>query len=108
MKNEEIRKLQNHFDNGIKEGLQAKVHYQNGDRVHLKGTNVNGTVIAVIFKDNRSYPYLKIKWDNIPVEPENCKNLYDPFDVTKEIKIKHKEEKKKKVYDNFYLNEKNK
>lgn len=104
MKKEEIRKLQNHFNNGIKEGIQAKVHYQNGDRVHLKGTNVNGNVIAVIFKDDRSYPYLKIKWDNVPVEPENCKNFYDPFDVTKEIKIKHKEEKKKKVYENFYLN----
>ena len=37
MKKEEIRKLQNHFDNGIKEGIQTKVHYQNGDRVHLKG-----------------------------------------------------------------------
>lgn len=112
MKKEEIRKLQNHFNNGIKEGFQAKVHYKNGDRVHLKGTNVNGTIIAVIFKDDRSYPYLKIKWDEIPVEPENCKKFYDPFDVTKEIKpnliIFHVEEKKKKVYENFYLNEKNK
>ena len=67
MKKEEIRKLQNHFNNGIKEGVQAKVHYQNGDRVHLKGKCLNGTIIAVIFKDDRSYPYLKIKWDNVPV-----------------------------------------
>lgn len=88
MKEEDIKKLQRHFNAGIKEGFQAKVHYQNGDRVHLKGTNVNGTVIAVIFKDDRSYPYLKIKWDNIPVDYEVQKLLnkkfYDPFDVIKE------------------------
>lgn len=102
-----IRKIQNHFDNGIKEGIQAKVHYQNGDRVHLKGTIVNGTIKAVIFKEDRSYPYLKIEWDNIPVNYEVQKLLdkkfYDPFDIVKEIKQKHKEEKKKKVYENFYL-----
>lgn len=89
MKKEEIRKLQNHFNNGIKEGIQGKVHYKNGDRVYLKGTNVNGTIIAVIFKDDRSYPYLKIKWDKIPVEPKDCKKFYDPFDVMKEIKPNH-------------------
>lgn len=105
MKKEEIRKLQNHFNNGIKEGIQAKVHYQNGDRVHLKGTNTNGVIIAVIFKDDRSYPYLKIKWDTTPCEPGKAKMLYDPFDVVKEVKPKHKEEKKKKIYENFYLNE---
>lgn len=108
--NVEIRKLQNHFNNGIKEGVQAKVHYQNGDRVHLKGTNVNGTIIAIIFKDDRKYPYLKIKWDNVPVNYEIQKKLekkfYDPFDVVKEIKPKHKEERKKKTYENFYLKEK--
>lgn len=113
MGKEEIRKLQNHFNNGIKEGFQAKVYYQNGDRVHLKGTNVNGTVIAVIFKDDRKYPYLKINWDSFntndsTVFEKTQKKFYDPFDVVKEIKIKHKEEKKKKVYENFYLNEKNK
>ncbi len=105
-----IRKIQNHFDNGIKEGIQAKVHYQNGDRVHLKGTNVNGTIIAVIFKDDRKYPYLKIKWDNVAVNYDTQikleKKFYDPFDITKEIQMKHKEEKKKKVYENFYLKEK--
>ena len=85
MEKEKIRKLQNHFNNGIKEGIQAKVHYQNGDRVHLKGTNVNGTVIAVIFKDDRKYPYLKIKWDTTPCEPGKAKLLYDPFDVVKEL-----------------------
>lgn len=107
MKKEEIRKLQNHFNNGIKEGIQAKVHYSVNDRVHLKGTKVNGTIIAVIFKEDRSYPYLKIKWDNLSYDEELyvSKKLYDPFDVTKEIKLKHKEEKKKKVYENFYLNE---
>lgn len=112
MKKEDIRKLQNHFNNGIKEGIQAKVHYSVGNRVHLKGTNVNGTITAVIFKDNRSYPYLKIKWDNIAVNYDMQikleKKYYDPFDVTKEIQVKHKEEKKKKVYTNFYLSEKNK
>lgn len=109
--NVEIRKLQNHFNNGIKEGIQAKIHYQNGDRVHLKGTNVNGTVIAVIFKDDRKYPYLKINWDSFhtndsTVFEKTQKKFYDPFDVVKEIKPKHKEEKKKKVYENFYLKEK--
>ena len=78
----------------------------------MKGTNVNGTIVAVIFKDDRNYPYLKIKWDNIPVNYEVQKLLdkkfYDPFDITKEIQVKYKEEKKKKVYENFYLNEKNK
>lgn len=71
----------------------------------MKGTNVNGVIVGVIFKEDRSYPYLKIKWDNIPVNPEDCKNYYNPFDVVKEIKSKHKEEKKKKTYENFYLNE---
>jgi len=113
MNKEEIRKLQNHFDNGIKEDVQAKVHYSVNDRVHLKGTNVNGTVIAVIFKDYRKYPYLKINWDSFhtndsAVFEKTQKKFYDPFDVVKEIKLKHKEEKKKKVYENFYLNEKNK
>ena len=48
----------------------------------------------------------KIKWDNVPVNPEDCKKFYDPFDVVKEIKMKYKEEKKKKVYENFYLKDK--
>ena len=65
----------------------------------------NGIILAVIFKEDRSYPYLKIKWDSIPVEPEKCKKFYDTFDVTKEIKLKNKVEKKKKTYENFYLNE---
>lgn len=103
--NIDVKKLQRHFDNGIKEGVQAKVLYEVGDRVHLKGTNTNGMILAVIFKDNRTFPYLKIKWDSIPVEPEKCKKFYDPFDVVKEIKIECKQEKKKKVYENFYLNE---
>lgn len=106
MKREEIRKLQNHFNNGSKDGIQAKVHYEVGDRVHLKKTTLNGTVLAVIFKDDRKFPYLKIKWDNVPADSENCKKFYDPFDVVKEIKIKYKEEKKKKVYENFYLKDK--
>ena len=102
----EIRKLQNHFNNGIKDGFQAKIHYSVGDRVHLKGTNVNGVITAVVFKNVRSYPYLKIKWDRILVEPAQCKNFYDPFDIVKEIKPKRKEEKEKKIYENFYLKEK--
>lgn len=107
MKKEEIRKLQNHFNNGIKEGIQAKVYYSVGDRVHYRKSryNINGTVTAVIFKDDRSYPYLKIKWDTTPCEVGSVKKFYDPFDVVKEIKPKHKEEKKKKIYENFYLNE---
>lgn len=106
MKNEEIRRLQNHFNNGVKEGIQAKIHYSVGDRVHLKGTNTNGVIVGVIFKDDRSYPYLKIKWDTTLCEPGKAKMLYDPFDVVKEIKPKHKEEKKKKIYENFYLKDK--
>lgn len=101
----DVKKLQRHFNDGTKDGFQAKVHYQVNDRVHLKGTKVNGTVLAVVFKDDRNYPYLKIKWDAIPAEPEKCKKFYDPFDVTKEIMLKCKQEKKKKVYENFYLNE---
>lgn len=101
----EIRKLQNHFDYGIKDGVQAKVHYQIGDRVHLKGTKVNGVITGIIFKDDRAYPYLKIKWDSIPIEPENCKKFYDPFDIVKEIKKEEKRKKEKKVYVNFYLEE---
>lgn len=92
----ELRKLQNHFDRGVKEGFQAKIHYSVGDRVHLKGTNINGVVTTVIFKEDRSYPYLKIKWDTIPEIPEKIKSLYDPFDIVKEIKPKHKEEEKKR------------
>ena len=112
MKKEEIRKLQNHFNNGIKEGFQAKTYYSVGDRVHLKKSKSNGVVTAVIFKEDRNYPYLKIKWDSVLCE--STKDLYDPFDVTKEIKpnhiIFHVEEKKrkKKVYENFYLLEKTK
>lgn len=101
----DVKKLQRHFNNGVKDGFQAKVHYQVNDRVHLRGTKVNGTVLAVVFKEDRNYPYLKIKWDTIPAEPEKCKSFYDPFDVTKEIVLKCKQEKKKKVYENFYLNE---
>lgn len=102
MENKEIRKLQNHFNNGIKEGYQAKVYYSVGDRVHLKGTNVNGVVIGVIFKDDRNYPYLKIKWDE---KLETEKKFYDPFDVVKEIKKEEKRKKEKKTYVNFYLEE---
>ncbi len=105
MKKEEIRKLQNHFNNGSKDGYQAKVHYSVGDRVHLKGTTVNGVILGVIFKEDRSYPYLKIKWDNIPTNPENCKNYYNPFDITKEIKRNNITKKQKKEYHNFYLEE---
>lgn len=90
MGNKEIRKLQNHFNAGKKEGYQAKVLYSVNDRVHLKGTNVNGIITGVVFKDDRNYPYLKIKWDDVPSEPEKCKNYYDPFDVTKEIPKKEK------------------
>ena len=107
MKKFELRKLQNHFDNGTKEGFQAKIHYSVGDRVHLKGTNINGVVTAVIFKEDRSYPYLKIKWDTTPAIPEKIKSSYNPFDIVKEIKLKHKEEKKKKIYKNFYLEMRN-
>lgn len=110
MKREEIRKLQNHFNNGVKEGFQAKVHYSVGDRVHLKGTKMNGTVTAVVFKEDRSYPYLRIKWDDLSYD-ENLvisKKFYDPFDVTKEVKSKPKYKHEKKVYENFYLNERRK
>lgn len=100
---EEIRRLQNHFNAGKKDGFQAKVYYSVNDRVHLKSTNVNGIITGVIFKEDRSYPYLKIKWDNVPVEPEKCKTFYDPFDVVKEIKYQHKEKKQGKEYHNFYL-----
>lgn len=107
--NSEIRKLQNHFNNGMKEGYQAKIYYSIGDRVHLKGTNINGVIIGVIigviFKEDRSYPYLKIKWDS---ECENVKKFYDPFDVVKEIKLKPRHKKEKKVYENFYLKERKK
>lgn len=102
MERNEIRKLQNHFDYGTKDGFQAKVHYSVGDRVHLKGTNVNGKILAVIFKDDRNYPYLKIKWDE---KPESEKKFYDPFDVVKEIKKEEKRKKEKKTYVNFYLEE---
>lgn len=105
MKKEEIRKLQNHFNNGIKEGFQTKIYYSVGDRVHLKGTKVNGKIIAVIFKDDRNYPYLKIKWDE---KLETEKKFYDPFDIVKEIKIERREKKEKKVYENFYLQERKK
>lgn len=50
MDKREIKKLQNHFDNGIKEGFQAKIYYSVGDRVHLKGTKVNGTVFSCCFQ----------------------------------------------------------
>ena len=63
----------------LKKVIRQKVYYSVGDRVHLKGTNVNGVIAGVIFKDDRSYPYLKIKWDTIPVNPEDCKNLNIPF-----------------------------
>lgn len=104
MKREEIKRLQNHFDAGIKDGYQAKVHYSVGDRVHLKGTKANGVITGVVFKDDRNYPYLKIRWD-IPVENE--KKFYDPFDVAKEVKNGKKISKQKKVYKNFYMEERN-
>lgn len=104
---EEIRRLQNHFNAGKKDGFQAKVYYSVNDRVHLKGTNVNGIITGVIFKEDRSYPYLKIKWDDIPVNYEIQKRLekkfYDPFDIVKEIKCERKEKKQGKEYRNFYL-----
>lgn len=80
---DKIRKLQNHFNNGLKEGIQAKVHYFVGDRVHLKGTNVNGTQLHVNQKNKKCYMTL--------------------FDVVKEIKYQHKEKKRGKEYHNFYL-----
>ena len=67
---------------------------------------MNRTVLTVIYKDDRKFPYLKIKWDNVSADSENCKKFYDPFDVVKEIKMKYKEEKKKKVYENFYFKDK--
>lgn len=103
MKREEIKRLQNHFDAGTKDGFQAKVHYSVNDRVHLKGTKANGVITGVVFKDDRNYPYLKIRWD-IPVENE--KKFYDPFDVVKETKVTKGFAKQKKVYNNFYLEEK--
>ena len=51
---------------------------------------------------------MKIKWDKTPFVDVKSQKFYDPFDVVKEIQVKHKEEKKKKVYENFYLNEKKK
>ena len=87
MKREDIKRLQNHFDAGIKDGYQAKVHYSAGDRIHLKGTKVNGVITGVIFKDDRTYPYLKIKWD---ITVSDGKKYYDPFDVAKEVKTDKK------------------
>ena len=104
----DLRKLQRHFNNSEKDGFQVKVHYQVNDRVHLKGTNVNGLIVGIIFKDDRSYPYLKIKWDDVPANYETQKKLdkkfYDPFDIVKEIKLE-KYVKEKKIYENFYLKE---
>lgn len=102
MKREDIKRLQNHFDAGIKDGYQAKVHYSVGNRVHLKGTKINGVITGVIFKNDRTYPYLKIKWD-IPVN--DGKKYYDPFDVVKEVNSDKKTVRQKKVYRNFYLEE---
>ena len=104
MNYKDLRKLQNHFNSGTKEGFQAKIHYQPGDRVHLKGKNVNGVIVGVIFKDDRSYPYLKIKWDKTPFVDIKSQKFYDPFDIVKEVKLE-KYKKEKKVYKNFYLEE---
>lgn len=109
MNYKDLRKLQNHFNNGTKEGFQAKVHYQSGDRVHLKGTKVNGEIIAVIFKPDRKFPYLKINWDSFNTDDAEVfektqKKFYDPFEVVKEIRLE-KHTKEKKVHENFYLKE---
>lgn len=61
-------------------------------------------ITGVVFKDDRNYPYLKIRWD-IPVENE--KKFYDPFDVAKEVKTDKKTVRQKKVYRNFYMEERN-
>lgn len=100
-----IKKLQNHLNNSIdnlEEGaFKAKTFFEIGDRVHLKNSFNNGTVLGVFFKKDRNYPYLRIKWD---IEPVEHKQFYDPFEIVKEIKIKNKSIKKKKIYDNWYVN----
>ena len=104
----DIKKLQNHLNNSNdtleKGAFKAKTFFEVGDRVHLKNSYNNGTVLGIIFKKDRKYPYLKIKWD---IEPSEHKQFYDPFEITKEIKIKKTAGKVKKVYDNWYVNNHN-
>lgn len=92
----DIRKLQNYFNYGVK----AKVFYQVNDRVHLKGTRINGIIQGVVFKKDRSFPYLKIQWDKTP---DNPKEFYDPFDIVKEDSKRNNTKPVKKNYDNFYM-----
>lgn len=102
MDKKKLFNLQNHFDSGIKDGYQASRKYKVNDRVHLKGTVCNGIIQSVVFREDRTYPYLKIKWD-IKVPIENVKTWYDPFDVVPEVKQKQKKSKTKKEYHNDYL-----
>ena len=70
--NKDVRRLANHFTKGT--------HlWQRGERVRLRKTSTTGTIIDILFKKDRTYPYLKIKWDT-PVAEE--KKFYDPFDIT--------------------------
>lgn len=102
MDKKDLQKLQNHFNNGSKDGFQATRKYSVNDRVHLKGTNCNGTITSVVFKTDRAYPYLKIKWDTkVPIEL--VKTWYDPFDIIPEEKKKQYQSKDKKQYHNCYL-----
>ena len=95
MNKKDLHRLQNHFDAGIKDGYQASRKYKVNARVHLKGTMCNGTVQSVVFRDDRAYPYLKIKWDTkVPIE--YVKTWYDPFDVVPEVKQKQKNLKLRK------------
>lgn len=101
------KQLQNHLNNSYdaseKNAYSAKRYYKQGDRVHLKGTAVNGEITGVVFKEDRKYPYLRIKWDTAV---ENEKKYYDPFDITLES-IKPKIiTKAKKPYINHYLESK--
>lgn len=91
-----IKKLQNKMNNS---GLPV-YRYKQGDRVHLKGTDINGSVISVVFKDDRKFPYIKVKWDK---DPDVMKRFYDPHELTMEVV---KDKPKKKVYDNWYVKEK--
>lgn len=61
MNKKELQKLQNHFDNGSKDGFQVNRRYAVNDRIHLKDSICNGIITNVVFKEDRAYPYLKIK-----------------------------------------------
>lgn len=93
----DIKRLQNKMNNS---GYPV-YRYKQGDRVHLKGTSINGSVVSVVFKEDRKFPYIKVRWDKDFAE---MKKFYDSHELTMEV-VKDKP-KKKKVYDNWYIKEK--